>query len=324
MSSTETSLLRFRALVQARYNFTLTEKRVAYIITNEVRAQFVERRREIPEGDLSMRVEINTMAKVNLKTIEVIKALKSLSKKDVHIVDGDTDLDVCFVSRFKHLPRSPFFDIVIPRRLVPYIVAFATHFNIYQIAIALTLKTKYCQRFYEYCSLYDGKNNAPQNNDPACFYITVEALRQNMKLEDMYAKYGLLRTNVLKPAQKELNERYQAQQCNLYFEYREEKSEQNIEGVLCHVYSRYMHEVKFDKLALIDRAAIIRCWLDEWLTTDANPEDRELVDMVMTRIDEQNDLIVELHRQLARLKERKIPAKDCAYIAKTIIKEEIL
>ena len=97
---------------------------------------------------------------------------------------------------------------------MPYLVALAENFTSYDLTVAISLKSAYSQRFYEYCCQFKNRTNKT-------FFFSVDDLKKMMMLEDKkgYDNSSNFKTKVLDVAQKELKEAYDNGQSALYFDY---------------------------------------------------------------------------------------------------------
>ena len=320
---------RARAFVDARYSFTLVERRVVYVVMDEVRRRFLGR----GDGefdvsrDCELRIDTVCLGRIRTELDEVCRALEGLSEKPVFIAYGGAVLEARFVSRFEHRARARYVDVVVSGAVLPYVAAFASYFTVWRLAVAVSLKSKHSQRLYEYCSL-SGAGAGVKGGD--CFWdfcVGVGELRYRMMLDlgDRYSKYALLKKQALCVAQEELKGLYDAGLCDLYFECKEEKVGKRVESLRFCVYGRGMGAVKVESLGFIDRVTCIRLWLEDWLTVYKRPEYLEWVAvMVMPRLRCCPDLAVGLHGELAELKRKRLSRKGRADIARYIVGEHLM
>ena len=319
------TLAQANALTQARYDFTVIEKRAVYFIISEVRKQFVENTngQRTLFDNLIVRINTKSLTDSDMELKKVYDALVRLRKKSVWIEDSKRVLEVGFINYFEHKKCEPFLDVEVSHKILPYLVELATHFTTYSLTVAISLKGKYSQRFYEYCSQFEHNDSNPNNKNSGYFFSSVKELRKKFMLETMYPRYALLKRHVLDTAQKELKALYNADQCNLYFEYQEEKYGRTVDKLHFFVYSRNSKKTKTDANVLLDHVYYIKTWLDSWLATKQRPKNKKWVEGVISHININADLIPKLYKRLAKLK-KEAPNKNHAAIVRHIIEEDFL
>ncbi|MDR2911345.1 MAG: replication initiation protein [Bacteroidales bacterium] len=319
------TLAQANTLTQARYNFTVVEKRAVYLIIKEVRKQFVDRKdgQKNLFDNLVVRMNTEDLTKAELELKEVYKALISLRKKTLFIEDDERVLGVGYINYFEHKRREPFLEIEVSKKIMPFLVELAEQFTAYNLTVAISLKTKYSQRFYEYCSQFEHSDADPNHKNSGYFFSTVEDLRNKLMLGDKYPRYKLFKDYVLDVAQKELKTLYDANQCNLYFEYKEEKYGRTVDKLHFFVYSKDSKKSVPGVDNLLDQVYYIRLWLENWLSAKKRPKNKQWIDQVISHINLNADLIPKLYKRLAKLMKEE-PTKNHAAIARHIIEEDFL
>jgi plasmid replication initiation protein len=180
--------------------------------------------------------------------------------------------------------------------------------------VAISLKTKYAQRFYEYCSQFEHSG---------FFVTTQEQLREKLMLGDAYPRWSLLQKYVLEVAQKELQQAFEAKQCNLYFTYKPEKSGRTVTQIKFFIHSDGKTKSPDDALKLDDCVYHIRTWLSMWLAADKRPKNKRWIDGVIKHIQLNPDLIPQLYQRLNKLVKEE-PGRNHAALARHIIEEDFL
>lgn len=178
MSKNEITLAQANVLTQARYNFTVVEKRAVYYIIKEVRRQFIERQDGQKDlfSDLVIKIKTADLQGPDIGTElrEVYLSLKNLRRKSIWIEDQERVLEVGYINYFEHLKREPNLEVQVSHKILPFLVELAEQFTTYSLTVAISLKAKYSQRFYEYCS---------QFKSTGFLYISISDLRGKMLLE---------------------------------------------------------------------------------------------------------------------------------------------
>lgn len=207
-------LAQANALTQSRYDFNVIEKRCLYQIIKEVRHLFIES--HTGQRDLfdNMRVTLTPKMLESLgdKKKQVYDSLVRLRKRDVEIDTEDVWMNTGYVTMVKHDKKQDLYIVEVSSEIMPYLVALAENFTTYDLTVAISLKSSYSQRFYEFCSQYKNRQNKT-------FFFTVDQLRQMMMLEDKYPNSAHFKQKVLDVAQNEIKDMYDKGQCDLWFEY---------------------------------------------------------------------------------------------------------
>ena len=319
------TLAQANTLTQSRYDFTVVEKRAVYLIISEVRSQFIECEggQKSLFNNLIVRMETQSLTKAEMELKEVYAALVRLRKKSIWIKDDDRILEIGFINYFEHKKRETYLEVEVSHKILPYLVELAAQFTCYSLTVALSLKGKYTQRFYEYCSQFEHSDPDPNNENSGYFFATVQDLRQKMMIEEMYPRYALFKKKILDAAQKELKELYDAGQCNLYFEYREEKYGRTVDKLHFFIYSKDMKKTVVGERNKIDQMYYIRTWLEEWLNAKKRPKNRKWIEEALMHIVTDRRKIGKLYNRLAKLRNEK-PTTNHAAIARYIIEEDFL
>lgn len=93
---------------------------------------------------------------------------------------------------------------------MPYLVQLASQYTEYSLLVAISLKGKHSQRFYELCSQYKNRGT---------FGKTVKQLKDMFMLENKYPQLYLFKQKVIEAARKEIKSFYDEGQCDLWFDY---------------------------------------------------------------------------------------------------------
>jgi len=312
MENKEITLAQANALTQARYSFSVVEKRAVYLIIKEVREQFIERtngQRDLFD-DLVIRMKTSDLQGSDTKLSDVYIALKNLRRKSIWIEDDERVLEVGYINYFEHKKHEPALEIQVSKKILPYLVELAEQFTTYSLTVAISLKTKYSQRFYEYCS---------QFKNIGYFYVSIDDLRKKMLLGDSYPRYALLKQYVINTAYKELKKMYDAGQCDLYFNYSEDKEGRTVRGLKISIVTKDKQE----SLKVDDCIYYIKTWLGSWLLTAKKPKNKAWVDMVVKHLQKNPELIPKLFARLKKLQDDE-PSRNFAPLARYIIEEDFL
>lgn len=210
-------LSQSNALTSSRYDFSKIEKNVIYHIIRKVRHDYVEGSMQRDLFD-NMYVYINSadLAQITDEqhTKEARTALRSLRHKDIEMEDAAGNwLNVGFINYAKFNAKNRVYEVEVSKEIMPHLVELANCFTEYSLTVAISLKSKYSQRFYELACQYRARR---------AFFLEQLKLREMLKLEDKYPQNQDFKRFVLDIAIHELKEAYDNNQCDLYLEYVQE------------------------------------------------------------------------------------------------------
>ena len=322
----DVTLAQSNLLTQSRHDFTVIEKRAFYFVVNEVRKQFIERHDggKTLFNNLIVHIETSYLTGHDMNLREVYDGMKRLRKREFFIEDEEKVLEVGFINYFEHRKRNPYLEVEVSNKILPYLVELASHFTAYSLTVAITLQSKFTQRFYEFCSQYEFSDTNRSNANSGYFFATVKDLRRKLMLENTYIRYAAFKENVVDKAQKELKELYEAGHCNLYFEYKEEKYGRTVEKLHFKIYSKNMKKIVIGEKNINDQLFYIRMWLSSWMNAENRPKNKKWIDKVITHISLHPPLCIKLYKRLEKIKKEELPGENNAALARHIIEEDIL
>jgi plasmid replication initiation protein len=315
MEKREITLSQSNLLTQARYDFTKVEKRAVYFIIQEIRRQFIDKTdgQKTLFENLVIQMDTAKLQGTETQLREVYLSLKSLRRKSIWIEDDERVLEVGYINYFEHVKRSSSLEVEVSNKILPYLVKLAREFTTYSLTVAIALKTKYSQRFYEYCS---------QFKSTGFMYIKVEELRKQMMIEDKYKMYAAFKSKVLDSAQTELEELYKKGECDLYFTYTEDRAGRTVRGFKIYVHTKEAELAK-SELKPQDMIYYIRTSLESWLAAKRKPKNQEWVNRVIKHLQLNADNIKPLYDRLEKMRRKESPDSYGAY-ARHIIEEDYL
>lgn len=207
------------ALTESRYDFNRIEKNALYCIIREVRKRYVEQPSEQTiYTDMRLDIPEDVLADIadDAHRAHAKAALINLRHRDVTIEDEQGNwMNTGFITMSKFEPKAKKFTVGVSAEIMPYLVDLASRYTVYSLTVAIALKSKWAQRFYELCCQY---RNHLENGIPT-FHKTIEQMRKMFILEDKYPKLPDFKSRVIDKACKELKESYEKNQCDLWFEY---------------------------------------------------------------------------------------------------------
>jgi len=312
--NTNPVLAQHNKLTESRYNFSVVEKRAVYFIIREVRKQFVERedgQRDLFDN-LIVRIQTKNLRGSDTELRKVYEAMRKLKRKEIYIEENEKVLSVGYINYFEHKKGDEEVEVEVSKKILPYLVELATHFTEYYLTVALSLKNKYSQRFYELCS---------QWKNTGFFILSIDELRRKFVLEDKYPRYALLKAKVIETARKELQQMYNEGGCDLFFTYKEEKIGKKVDRLKFFVTNKESEnneEFKPD-----DYAYYVRLWLNQWLKADKRPKNKEWVNKVMDALNLNPDNLKICYDKLIWIQKNK-PVEDWAPYARYIVEEDFM
>ena len=264
-------LYQSNALTQARYELSVIEKRALYFIIKEVRRQFIlsDNGNKDLFNDLVIRMKVSELIGVADDFQKAYTGLKKLTSRVLEFDNDDTWFVVGMINKAKHVKRSGYIDLTIDQDLLPYLVELSKEYTEYSLTVAISLKSQWSQRFYEYCSQFKNAGG---------FKVSINDLRERLKLEDKYIRYASLKNRVLDVAQKELKKLYEKGECDLYFNYSESKSGRSVTGLTFKIISKTSGE---EILSDEDIDYIVRSSLHNMFDSKNKPKNKEFVDRTM-------------------------------------------
>ena len=207
------------ALTSSRYDFSPTEKNVLYHIIQKVRHDYIEGTMQRDLWD-NMYVQINATDLSRIAdedhTQRARKALRDLRHKDIEIEDEEGNwLNTGFINYAKYNARTKTYEVEVSKEIMPHLVELARNFTTYSLTVAITLKSRYSQRFYEWAHQYLGRNTKT-------FFFDIADLRHMLKLGDGYKLKADVKRRVIDVAMKELKAVYDEGRSDLWMEYYDE------------------------------------------------------------------------------------------------------
>jgi plasmid replication initiation protein len=212
-------IVQANALTESRYDFNRLEKNALYCIIRQVRSEYIEEPRE-QQTYSNMRLDIqeNILAEIADEShrADAKAALINLRHRDVTIEDTEGNwMNTGFITMAKFDAKTKKFTVEVSSEIMPYLVDLASQYTAYSLTVAISLKSKWAQRFYELCCQY---RNHLEKGIPT-FHKSITQMRTMFVLENKYPKLPDFKNRVIDKACKDLKEAYDNDQCDLWFEY---------------------------------------------------------------------------------------------------------
>lgn len=266
-------LVQSNTITQARYEFTKIEKRIIYRIIKEIRKQYVTG--ELQSNlfnELVVCLTFKDLQEVSENTQLVYKSIRTLKTRSYEFDNDEEWLILGIINKARHIKTKGTWEITVDREMVGQFVELAKNYTEYSLTVAMSLRSEYSQRLYEYCSQFRSSGG---------FRMKVQDMKEKMRLIKKYDRYAGFKKYVLDVAQKELKELYKQGQCDLYFEYSEEKNGRSVETLRFKIISRETPETK---MSLEDLLYSVRNDLTNIFDIQKMPKNKEFVNKTMTEL----------------------------------------
>jgi len=307
-------------ITMARYELSLIEKRVMYYVLKEIRKQFVLE--DNGQRDLFNDLIVTMNSSQLVKEVypdhskEVKQALKSLRLRSFEYDNGEPEesdehhwFEVGFIN-WSEWNKGGTVEVQISKKILPFYVELTSRYTEYSLLVAMGLKSKWSQRMYELCAQWRAAGG---------FQIKVEDLKTMFRLDTSYQRYAAFKERVLEVAYKEIKSLYDNGQCDLYFNYGENKDGRAVNTLSFKIVSKQTEET----LSLQDLDYIIRTELYSMYETKKHPKNEAFVGKVMTVLRLNPDDLTKCHKKLLYVKQH-IPTEEQARYMRFVLKEEFL
>lgn len=208
------SIVQPNSVTNARYDFTPLQKNVVYMILKELQ-KHMSKDQAINQdlfNNFVVSIPVATLAgeKNHSKVIEAAKGLMKQPMEYNYGRDNKTyTVATVLVHTAKHEHGSETVELYVPFDALSLLLYIGKGFTLYQLPIALGLRSKHSKRLYEFCCRWKDKGG---------YSMSIQELRQMLMVEKKYKDVNLLRKYVLDVAQKELKH-----SADVWFDYKLEK-----------------------------------------------------------------------------------------------------
>lgn len=308
----EITIAQDNRLTASRYELNLIEKRVFYYIIKEVRDKYTIGQRDLFD-DLILKIPISKLCKdtnqENAQT-DVRKGLKSLRMRSFEYLNEKEDrwLEVGFINYSEIIKGIA--EIQVSKKLMPFLVELSTEFTPYSLNVAMSLKSKWSQRMYELCQKWHGTDG---------FRIRVDDLRNSFCLNDKYKMYASLNEKVLQVAKRELKALYDIGQCDVYFEFSEERNGRTVETLRFKLFRKNSMNVKTTQDMLLELIPVFK----NLYNIEKMPKNDAFINDVIIKLQRNPNLIEPLNKRIREIISTGIKDDTARYI-RYILNEDIL
>lgn len=299
-------------LTTSRYELTLIEKRIFYYIIKEVRSKYNTGQRDLFD-DLILNIRVSDLCKeVNQEDNkkETRKALEKFrSRNFTYSNEDDDDWLTCGFINYAHIKKG-IAEIQVSHKLMPFLVELSSQYTAYSLHVAMSLKSKWSQRMYELCQKWQGTDG---------FRISVDELRKSFILEDKYNRYALLNERVLQVAKRELKELYDLGQCDVYFEFTEERNGRSVEMLRFKLFRKNAMNIKTTNDLLLELIPIFQSMYE----TNTKPKNDSFVKEVIIQLQKFPSLIEPLNKRIKEILSEGMKSDTPRYI-RFILNEDVI
>ena len=182
------------------------------------------------------------------KYTEIPKITKELMKKVLEIQEGNSLLQVAWLSSARYEKGSGMVTLKFSPDLKPYMLQLKEKFTYYQLANILSMKSKYSPRIYEILKCNEFKKQG---------YIEIEIydLRKLLRVEEIYPLYADFKRFILIRTQKELKKI-----SDIFFDFEEIKTGRKVTTL--RFYIKANNEIAATKAVQIDEAPKEETYID--------------------------------------------------------------
>lgn len=185
------TVVQHNAITTARYSMTATEKKIIYYMLYMVKDNKNLKNLQIPVSEL---IDNFKSKEINYKHLR--EATKKLIGRVYEIGRRGGDLlQVSIISSAEYKTGTGLIEISFDDKMKPYLLELKSNFTIFKLNQALSLRSIYSQRLYEILSSFA---------DTGWWQITVDELREILKLKKKYSDYNMFKKKVILKAKEEL------------------------------------------------------------------------------------------------------------------------
>jgi len=312
MAKKEITLYQDNKITQSRYEFTVIEKRIIYLIINEIRKKHVT-----PEnGDKNLFGNlVVSLSHSQLKTASddsnlVYASIRKLISKFYEFDEDNEWMILGIINKAKHKKKDAIWEVTVDEDMVGKFVELAEQYTAYSLMVAMSLRSEYSQRLYEYCS---------QFRNAGGWKTSVKDLRFKMKLDTKYSRYASFKKRVLDVAKKELKTMYQDGHSDLYFEYSETKNGRSVTDLSFKI----INKKGMVEMPLTDIDYFVRTTLKTLFETKKKPKNEDFIDRVMVALRLEPELLKHCYSKLEFVK-NNLPKNEHQQYMRYVINEEYL
>jgi len=234
---------------------------------------------------------------------------KFRSRNFTYTDEVEDDWLTCGFINYAHIKKG-IAEIQVSHKLMPFLVELSSQYTAYSLHVAMSLKSKWSQRMYELCQKWQGTDG---------FRISVDDLRQSFMLEEKYNRYALLNERVLQVAKRELKDLYDLGQCDVYFEYTEERKGRTVEMLRFKLFRKNAMNVKTTNDLLLELIPVFQTLYE----TSTKPKNDAFVKNVILQLQKFPNLIEPLNKRIKEVLAEGMKNDTTRYI-RFILNEDVV
>lgn len=308
----DATLIQDNRITSARYELTLLEKRILYVLIKDIRNRYVSKKdvNTTLFDDMVIHISstslLSQIKETNPKSVK--NALRKLNSRVFECDNGIPEehpdhewLVVNFINYGKW-KRGGSIEFQVSREILPFFVELTQRFTEYSLVVAMSLKSKWSQRFYEICCQWKNAGGT---------ILSLEDLRKQFGLIDKYVKYNTLKKRVVDSAYTELKELYKKGESDVYFEYSELKNGRSVDSLRLKIISKDKNtEVAKD----LDITHIVREQLYSIFEVEKKPKNKEKIQKLMVHLILHTEQLYTVYGKIQFTKDKKPRAEWQKYL----------
>lgn len=211
-------------LTEAKYEFSLLEKKAFLLIIKKVRENYINTDRGQRDlfNDLVIKFKPSDIELEQGKASDVYNAMRLLRKREFFIDNEDISLSTGLINYAEHRKKEGFFEISVGKKIFPFVLDIATQYTSFSFMVAMSFRSIYSVRFYEWLCEWKSKGG---------FNLSINEIKNRLMIAEKYPLYGGLKRDVINVAYTEIKELFDKGECDLYFEYTEYKEGRSVAGL---------------------------------------------------------------------------------------------
>ena len=211
--------------VQARYDWPVLTHRILTMMTSQINM----RQEEFEMQRINIR-DVIRLSGTNSQAIydRVRPIVKGLTKISIEIEtdggneEGEKIESINVISKARYYKGKGYLEARFTRDMRPFLLQLKKRFTKYELKQLMQLESKYAVRMFELLKRWEGNRRGGKE---AVFDVSLEEMRDFLKLEGSYAQVTDFRRYVLDRARKDLKEKL-----NIWFDYKQIKKGRRITG----------------------------------------------------------------------------------------------
>lgn len=230
MASLPTNQRHPNYITEARYNYSVTEKKIIYKIIAHIQNEMNKNVDKNLFGDTLIHIPMKELAQGNNNYRRIRDDIGELRRKSFEFEDPlETDtsgknehgfIEIGIINYGKYRRSTGDIEFQISGEIMPRLLELARGYTLYSLQIALSLKSTYSQRLYEYCCRFRGTGK---------WNISIEDFKVLLKIENEKGYVGRdangnIKKRILEVAKKEIKALYDKGDCDLFFSYEFKKT----------------------------------------------------------------------------------------------------